>query len=185
MFGPSVPFHSSPLASAAGGTTHYAKRLVSHAHMYSTGRSNTSGLYPIFTEFTDCMICRSRVFFMYFLVNDIYILCQWLPWMLPWSTGQYTQSLCALILQYITRTRESNMTLQHVEICSIYKYWSNCWVFVWDGYLFCKVYEAFYDKGSPYFFWGSSLKEVHTSPENWLKQKQNCIPVNNLTARVY
>ena len=26
--------------------------------------------------------------------------------------------------------------------------------------------EAFYDRLSPYFFWGSSLEKLHTSPEN-------------------
>ena len=45
--------------------------------------------------------------------------------------------------------------------------------------------EAFYDWGSPWFFWGSSLQELHTSPENWLRQKSDCIPMNNPTAQVY
>ena len=45
---------------------------------------NMSRMCPIFTEFPNFMIGRSRVFYMYFLVKD---LGQWLPWMLPGSTN--------------------------------------------------------------------------------------------------
>ena len=45
--------------------------------------------------------------------------------------------------------------------------------------------EAFYDRGSPWIAWGSSFEELHTSLENWLQQKSNCIPANNPTARAY
>ena len=47
------------------------------------------------------------------------------------------------------------------------------------------IEEVFYDRGSPQFFWGSSLKEIHASPESWLQQKSNFIAVNNSMGRVY
>ena len=37
----------------------------------------------------------------------------------------------------------------------------------------------------PSFFWGSSLKELHTSPENWCQQKSKYIPMNNPIVQVY
>ena len=48
-----------------------------------------------------------------------------------------------------------------------------------------KSSEAFYDRGSPNFFGGPSRKELHTSPENWLRQKLIHIAINNPMPRVY
>ena len=57
-------------------------------------------------------------------------------------------------------------------------------------YILLRLYEgmtpeAFYNRGSPWIFWGSSLKELHTSPENWLQQKSKCIAAKTPMAQVY
>ena len=45
--------------------------------------------------------------------------------------------------------------------------------------------EAFYDKGSPFIFRGSSLEELHTSPEKGLQRTSNCTPMTNSMTQVY
>ena len=45
--------------------------------------------------------------------------------------------------------------------------------------------EAFYDRGLPCIFWGSSLEELDTSPENRLQQKSNRFPMTNSMAQAY
>ena len=45
--------------------------------------------------------------------------------------------------------------------------------------------EAFYDKVSPYIISGSSLKELDTSPANYLQRKSICISMNKAMTQVY
>ena len=45
--------------------------------------------------------------------------------------------------------------------------------------------EAFYARGSPRFFRGSSLEELLTSSEKGAQQKLNCFRMKNLMAQVY
>lgn len=40
------------------------------------------------------------------------------------------------------------------------------------------LHEAFYDRGSPHFFWGSSREELYISPEDGLRAKSICIRKN-------
>ena len=47
------------------------------------------------------------------------------------------------------------------------------------------VQRRSYDRGPFLFFRGSSLKELHTSPENRLQQKSNCVSIKKIMAQEY
>ena len=44
--------------------------------------------------------------------------------------------------------------------------------------------EAFYDRCSPYFYWGSSLEGFRTNSKSF-QQKSNCISINNPMAQAH